>query len=44
MQSTGAASGQASARSGELRVEAVGDRVKLGGRAVTVLRGELSAD
>jgi len=35
---------QASARGGELRVEAVGDRVKLGGRAVTVLRGELLAD
>jgi PhzF family phenazine biosynthesis protein len=35
---------QASARGGELRVEAVGDRVKLGGRAVTVLRGELVAD
>jgi predicted PhzF superfamily epimerase YddE/YHI9 len=35
---------QASARGGELRVEVVGDRVKLGGRAVTVLRGELLAD
>jgi predicted PhzF superfamily epimerase YddE/YHI9 len=32
---------QASARGGELRVEVAGDRVKLGGRAVTVLRGEL---
>jgi len=32
---------QASARGGELRVEAVGDRVRLGGRAVTVFRGEL---
>jgi PhzF family phenazine biosynthesis protein len=34
---------QASARGGELRVELSGDRVKLGGRAVTVLRGELVA-
>lgn len=34
---------QASARGGELRVEVAGDRVKLGGRAVTVLRGELVA-
>jgi predicted PhzF superfamily epimerase YddE/YHI9 len=34
---------QASARGGELRVEVAGDRVKLGGRAVTVLRGELMA-
>jgi len=35
---------QASARGGELRVEAVGDRVRLGGRAVTVFRGQLAAD
>jgi predicted PhzF superfamily epimerase YddE/YHI9 len=35
---------QASARGGELRVEVAGDRVKLGGRAVTVLRGELVGD
>lgn len=34
---------QASARGGVLRVEVVGERVKLGGRAVTVLRGELLA-
>jgi predicted PhzF superfamily epimerase YddE/YHI9 len=34
---------QASARGGELRVEVAGDRVKLGGRAVTVLQGELLA-
>jgi PhzF family phenazine biosynthesis protein len=32
---------QASARGGVVRVRLVGDRVKLGGRAVTVLRGEL---
>jgi PhzF family phenazine biosynthesis protein len=32
---------QASARGGELRVRLAGDRVKLGGQAVTVLRGEL---
>jgi len=32
---------QASARGGVLRVRLVGDRVKLGGKAVTVLRGEL---
>jgi PhzF family phenazine biosynthesis protein len=32
---------QASARGGALRVRLAGDRVKLGGRAVTVLRGEL---
>ena len=32
---------QASARGGEIRVRVVGDRVKLGGQAVTVLRGEL---
>lgn len=34
---------QASARGGVLRVRVVGDRVKLGGQAVTVLRGELLA-
>jgi PhzF family phenazine biosynthesis protein len=33
---------QASARGGTLRVRLDGDRVKLGGRAVTVLRGELA--
>jgi len=33
---------QASARGGELRVRLDGDRVKLGGRAVTVLRGDLA--
>ena len=32
---------QASARGGVVRTRLVGDRVKLGGRAVTVLRGEL---
>jgi PhzF family phenazine biosynthesis protein len=32
---------QASARGGVVRVGVVGDRVKLGGKAVTVLRGEL---
>src|SRR5436189_283820 len=32
---------QASARGGMLRVRLEGDRVKLGGRAVTVLRGDL---
>lgn len=32
---------QASARGGELRVRLQGDRVKLGGQAITVLRGEL---
>jgi len=32
---------QASARGGEVRVELAGDRVRLGGQAVTVLRGEL---
>jgi PhzF family phenazine biosynthesis protein len=32
---------QASPRGGVVRVRVVGDRVKLGGRAVTVLRGEL---
>jgi len=34
---------QASARGGELRLRLEGDRVKLGGQAVTVLRGELTA-
>jgi PhzF family phenazine biosynthesis protein len=34
---------QASARGGTVRVELVGDRVRLGGHAVTVLRGELLA-
>jgi predicted PhzF superfamily epimerase YddE/YHI9 len=34
---------QASARGGVIRVEMVGDRVKLGGQAVTVIRGELAA-
>ena len=32
---------QASARGGQVRVEVQGDRVKLGGKAVTVSRGEL---
>ena len=32
---------QASARGGELRLRLVGDRVRLGGQAVTVLRGQL---
>jgi predicted PhzF superfamily epimerase YddE/YHI9 len=32
---------QASARGGVLRVQVAGDRVRLGGQAVTVLRGEL---
>jgi PhzF family phenazine biosynthesis protein len=35
---------QASMRGGTLRVEVRGDRVLLGGQAVTVLRGELLAD
>jgi PhzF family phenazine biosynthesis protein len=34
---------QASARGGLVRVEVAGDRVRLGGNAVTVLRGELCA-
>lgn len=34
---------QASARGGELRLRLDGDRVRLGGQAVTVLRGELAA-
>ena len=33
---------QASPRGGELRLRLVGDRVKIGGQAVTVLRGELT--
>ena len=33
---------QASPRGGVLRIRLLGDRVKLGGRAVTVLRGELT--
>ena len=32
---------QASARGGDVRVKVAGDRVKLGGQAVTVMRGEL---
>lgn len=32
---------QASARGGVVKVRMAGDRVKLGGQAVTVLRGEL---
>jgi len=35
---------QASARGGVLRVRPAGDRVILGGQAVTVLRAELAAD
>jgi PhzF family phenazine biosynthesis protein len=35
---------QASRRGGLVRVRLAGDRVRLGGRAVTVLRGELSAE
>ena len=34
---------QASRRGGVVRVRLAGDRVKLGGRAVTILRGELVA-
>jgi PhzF family phenazine biosynthesis protein len=34
---------QASARGGELRLRLEGDRVRLGGQAVTMLRGELTA-
>ena len=34
---------QASARSGRIRVRHAGDRVLLGGQAVTVMRGELMA-
>ena len=33
---------QASARGGELLVQLIGDRVRLSGHAVTVLRGELT--
>jgi predicted PhzF superfamily epimerase YddE/YHI9 len=33
---------QLSARRGDLEVELAGDRVKLRGRAVTILRGELA--
>ena len=32
---------QASARGGEVRVQLSGDRVRLGGKAVTVMRGEM---
>ena len=32
---------QASARGGVVKVRVVGDRVKLGGQAITVMRGEL---
>lgn len=35
---------QASPRGGELRLRLIGDRVKIGGQAVTVLRGELTTD
>ena len=35
---------QASSRGGELRLRIEGERVKIGGQAVTVLRGELTAD
>lgn len=35
---------QASARGGEIRLRLDGDRVRLGGQAVTVLRGELTTD
>ena len=35
---------QASARGGELRLRLEGDRVRLGGQALTVLRGELTTD
>jgi PhzF family phenazine biosynthesis protein len=35
---------QASARGGEVRVTLEGDRVRLGGRAVTVLKGQLLTD
>ena len=35
---------QASLRGGELRLRLVDDRVKIGGQAVTVLRGELTTD
>ena len=35
---------QASPRGGELRLRVAGDRIKIGGQAVTVLRGELTTD
>jgi PhzF family phenazine biosynthesis protein len=35
---------QSSARGGIVRVRVIGDRVKLGGQAVTVMRGELCGD
>ena len=35
---------QASARGGTLHVRVAGDRVRIGGEAVTVMRGELAAD
>ncbi|HEY7193484.1 MAG TPA: PhzF family phenazine biosynthesis protein [Gemmatimonadales bacterium] len=35
---------QASSRGGELRLRVAGDRIKIGGQAVTVLRGELTTD
>ena len=35
---------QASARGGEIRLRLEGDRVRIGGQAVTVLRGELTTD
>ena len=35
---------QASARGGEIRLRLDGDRVRIGGQAVTVLRGELTTD
>jgi len=35
---------QASSRGGDLRLRMDGDRVKIGGQAVTVLRGELTTD
>jgi PhzF family phenazine biosynthesis protein len=41
---TGMVGYQASARGGVVRVRVAGDRVILGGQAVTVLRGELLAD
>ena len=34
---------QASARGGFVRVDVLGERVRLGGRAVTVVKGELFA-
>jgi len=35
---------QASPRGGELRLRVTGERIKIGGQAVTVLRGELATD